>query len=46
MQAYLAAGLTLREFHEPVPETDDLRDHPDSEDWYRVPLFNVMKWQK
>lgn len=46
MQAYLGAGLTLRAFLEPVPDTDDLREDADFEDWYRVPLFTVMKWQK
>jgi hypothetical protein len=46
MQAYLGAGLTLSEFLEPVPADNRLRDDPYFEDWYRVPLFTVMKWQK
>jgi len=46
MQAYLGAGLTLREFLEPVPADDSLRDDPRYEDWYRVPQFTVMLWQK
>ena len=46
MDAYLQAGLILRKFLEPVPHDKSLRDHQDSEDWYRVPLFTVMKWQK
>jgi hypothetical protein len=46
MEAYLQAGLTLRAFREPVPEDQSLRDDPRFEDWYRVPLFNVMLWEK
>lgn len=46
MSAYLEAGLQLRAFLEPVPEDQSLRDHPQFEDWFRVPLFNVMTWQK
>jgi SAM-dependent methyltransferase len=46
MRAYLSQGLLLREFLEPAPETDDLRDDPATEDWYRVPDFNVMLWEK
>lgn len=46
MDAYLGAGLTLRSFVEPVPETDALKDDPRFEDWYRVPLFTVMRWEK
>lgn len=46
MTALLAAGLQLRVFQEPVPPDDSLRDDPRFEDWYRVPLFNVMVWQK
>jgi ubiquinone/menaquinone biosynthesis C-methylase UbiE len=46
MQAYLDSGLQLREFIEPVPPDDSLRDDPQLEDWYRVPEFLVLKWQK
>ena len=46
MQAYLAAGLILRDFLEPVPTDQSLRADPYFEDWFRVPLFNVMRWQK
>jgi SAM-dependent methyltransferase len=46
IQAYLGAGLILREFLEPVPADDSLNEHPDFEDWYRVPIFNVMRWQR
>lgn len=46
MQAYLAANLILRRFLEPVPPTDTLRHNPRFEDWYRIPEFTVMRWQK
>ena len=46
MRAYLGAGLTLRDFLEPIPETDEYRDDPNMEDWYRLPIFTVMRWQK
>ncbi len=46
MRAYLDAGLTLRVFEEPIPETDAYRDDPYMEDWYRLPLFTVMRWHK
>ena len=46
MRAYLDAGLVLRNFLEPVPADQSLRDDPYTEDWFRVPLFNVMRWQK
>ncbi|HXK34270.1 MAG TPA: class I SAM-dependent methyltransferase [Dehalococcoidia bacterium] len=46
MAAYLGAGLTLEEFLEPLPDDDSLRGEAWAEDWYRVPLFNVMAWRK
>lgn len=46
MQAYLSANLILRRFLEPVPPDDILRDSPRFEDWYRIPEFTVMRWQK
>jgi len=46
MSAFLGAGLILRSFLEPVPKDGSLRDDPRFEDWYRVPLFNVMRWEK
>jgi ubiquinone/menaquinone biosynthesis C-methylase UbiE len=46
MKAYLEAGLALRDFLEPAPATDEYRDDPRLEDWYRVPEFTVMRWQK
>lgn len=46
MSAYLDAGLELRAFLEPVPEDQSLRDDDFFEDWFRVPLCNVMTWEK
>ena len=46
MQAYLSANLILRRFLEPVPPDDSLRNNPRFEDWYRIPEFTVMRWQK
>ena len=46
MRAYLDSGLILRSFLEPVPEDQSLRPNDLFEDWFRVPLFNVMLWQK
>ena len=46
MAAFLGAGLILRDFLTPVPEDQSLRDDPQTEDWFRVPLFNVMRWEK
>jgi len=46
MNAYLVAGLTLRVFDEPIPEDESLRSDPEFENWFRVPYFNVMRWDK
>ena len=46
MQAYLSENLILRRFLEPVPPDDSLRHNPSFEDWYRIPEFTVMRWQK
>ncbi len=46
MSAYLSSGLMLRDFEEPVPEDQSLRNEYAYEDWFRVPLFNVMRWQR
>lgn len=46
MQAYLDAGFVLRDFLEPMPADDSLRDNPHFEDWYRVPEFTVMVWER
>lgn len=46
MEAFLGAGLRLTEFLEPMPEDDSLRDDPRFEDWYRLPNFVVMAWEK
>jgi SAM-dependent methyltransferase len=44
MTAYLEAGLTLREFEEPVPTREWMREDLRFEDWFRVPYFTVMRW--
>ncbi len=46
MQAYLRAGLILRDFLEPVPTDESLRADDWFEDWFRVPQFTVMRWEK
>lgn len=46
MDAYLGAGLALRAFEEPVPSDESLREDDYFEDWFRVPLFTVMRWEK
>jgi ubiquinone/menaquinone biosynthesis C-methylase UbiE len=46
MHAFLSSGLLLRDFLEPVPEDQSLRDDPQFEDWFRVPIFTVMRWEK
>lgn len=46
MRAYLGEGLLLRDFLEPMPPDDSLRDDPYFEDWYRVPEFTVMVWER
>lgn len=46
MGAFLAAGLRLTNFETPVPQDESLRDDPYAEDWFRVPIFNVMRWTR
>lgn len=46
MDAYLSAGLVLRDFLEPVPADQSLRDDAYCEDWFRVPEFTVMGWER
>jgi len=43
MQAYLASGLELRFFDEPLPTPDYVDEH---DTVARAPWFNVMEWQK
>ena len=45
MRAYLEAGLNLRFFDEPTPDPS-LRSDYAFENWFRVPYFNVMRWEK
>lgn len=46
MRAFLSSGLIMRDFLEPVPEDQSLRDNPRFEGWFRVPIFTVMLWEK
>lgn len=46
MRAYLSNGFALREFLEPTPEDESLRDDVWWEDAFRVPDFTVMVWEK
>lgn len=46
MTAFLGAGLVLRDFLEPIPADGSLRDDPYYEDWFRLPNFVVMRWEK
>jgi SAM-dependent methyltransferase len=46
MTQFLATGFSLKAFLEPVPQDEALMDDPQTEDWFRVPLFTVMLWQK
>jgi SAM-dependent methyltransferase len=46
MDAYLSAGLILRSYLEPVPTDESLRNDDYFEDWFRVPIFDVMLWEK
>jgi hypothetical protein len=46
MEAYLRAGFILRSYLEPQPEDLSLKDNDRYEDWFRVPNFDVMLWQK
>ena len=46
MQAYLASGLQLEHFSEPVPSAEMLASRPEAGDYMRVPYFNVMAWAK
>jgi SAM-dependent methyltransferase len=46
MAAFVGAGFRLVEFLEPTPADDSLRNDPRFEDWYRLPNFVVMAWEK
>ena len=39
-------GSSWRRYLEPAPEDESLRDQGYFEDWFRVPIFDVMPWQK
>jgi SAM-dependent methyltransferase len=46
MTAFLATGLILRRFIEPVATAEARRAHPILEDDQRLPLFVVLEWTK
>ena len=46
MSMYLKAGLVLKEFLEPCPTPEALKEHPNMVDETRIALFNVMVWEK
>lgn len=46
MAAPLAAGLTLREFREPVPTDEDLKKSHRFWKLQRIPYFLFMRWAK
>ncbi|MBS1705094.1 MAG: class I SAM-dependent methyltransferase [Armatimonadetes bacterium] len=46
MNAYLGAGLVLRAYEEPVPPAEQIREWPSLRDYLRVPMMNVMVWEK
>ena len=46
MQAFLAAGLVLRRFIEPVATPTARRDQPNFKDEQTTPIFVVMEWVK
>jgi SAM-dependent methyltransferase len=46
MSAFLRAGSSSVTSSSRCLPTTSLRDHPYYEDWYRVPNFTVMHWQK
>jgi len=46
MTTYLSCGLILRDFLEPVPADESLPDSEEHGDWFRVPQFTVMRWQR
>lgn len=46
MQAFLASGLALEHFDEPVPKPETLAKHTRMKDYNRVPHFCTMVWRK
>lgn len=46
MKAFLSAGFQLREFEEPAPSLEDIRENPDLDYDRRVPYTMAMAWQK
>ncbi|MCH7944848.1 MAG: class I SAM-dependent methyltransferase [Armatimonadetes bacterium] len=46
MRAFLAAGLILADYAEPLPDADAIAACPEVADYLRVPVFTVMEWAK
>ncbi len=46
LNAFLDSGLMLRRFLEPIPTEEGLKEAPDYADYLRIPLMNVMTWEK
>ena len=46
MEAFLSAGLALREYLEPVPTAEQIQENPDLEYERRVPYVVGMLWEK
>lgn len=46
MRAFLAAGLVLAHYDEPLPDADAIAAYPSVADYLRVPLFTLMEWAK
>ena len=46
MNAFLAAGFTLRRLHEPLPTKAQLERVPGNDDLFRVPIFVIYELAK
>jgi hypothetical protein len=45
LQAFLAAGLRLEHFDEPMPTREAMARQPTLQDFHRVPHFCTMVWR-
>lgn len=46
LQAFLATGLQLEHFDEPMPKPEVKARHPAMQDFHRLPHFCTMAWRK
>ena len=46
MRAFLAAGLVLADYAEPLPDAEAIAACPSVADYLRVPVFTLMEWEK